>query len=256
MTSRVFALTAALALTACASDVPDSNPNASNGVGFGAYDTYYQERQRRDLELQANRGRPVPEERAIAQETLGVLEATRPLGATVPGQVGAAPQPVQQTALAAAPAASAQVAASAPLTAPLTEPVPGNSAISDEQDFSAVSARETIESDRERLARQQQAYQVIQPQAIPERPSDTGPNIVEFALSTSNAVGQKAYRRSGGFNQGKYQRACAKYGSSDQAQAAFLAAGGPQRDRQGLDPDGDGFACFWDPSPFRAARGG
>ena len=32
---------------------------------------------------------------------------------------------------------------------------------------------------------------------------------------------------------------------------AFLEAGGPKRDRKGLDPDGDGFACAWDPRPFR-----
>ena len=37
------------------------------------------------------------------------------------------------------------------------------------------------------------------------------------------------------------------------AQEAFLKAGGPERDRYGLDPDGDGFACRWDPTPFRAA---
>ena len=37
------------------------------------------------------------------------------------------------------------------------------------------------------------------------------------------------------------------------AQQAFLEAGGPERDRKGLDPDGDGYACAWDPTPFRAA---
>ena len=39
-------------------------------------------------------------------------------------------------------------------------------------------------------------------------------------------------------------------------QEAFLDAGGPKRDPHALDPDGDGFACAWDPRPFRAARGG
>ena len=41
--------------------------------------------------------------------------------------------------------------------------------------------------------------------------------------------------------------------ADDVAQEAFLAQGGPQSDRKGLDPDGDGFACDWDPRPFRAA---
>ncbi len=32
-------------------------------------------------------------------------------------------------------------------------------------------------------------------------------------------------------------------------------AGGPERDQFGIDPDGDGYACRWDPSPFRKAVG-
>ena len=38
------------------------------------------------------------------------------------------------------------------------------------------------------------------------------------------------------------------------AQAEFLRRGGPDRDPKALDPDGDGFACSWDPRPFQAAR--
>ncbi len=49
------------------------------------------------------------------------------------------------------------------------------------------------------------------------------------------------------------ERNCAKYGSPDLAQMAFLSKGGPKRDRMGLDPDGDGYACSWDPAPFRQA---
>ena len=37
------------------------------------------------------------------------------------------------------------------------------------------------------------------------------------------------------------------------AQIDFLAKGGPERDRLGVDPDGDGYACAWNPAPFRAA---
>jgi hypothetical protein len=35
-----------------------------------------------------------------------------------------------------------------------------------------------------------------------------------------------------------------------------LARGGPDKDPRGLDPDGDGFACGWDPAPFLLAEGG
>jgi hypothetical protein len=128
-----------------------------------------------------------------------------------------------------------------------------NAGISDEQDFNAVSSRESIESDRERLAAQRDAYQVIAPTALPKRSGSSAPSIVEFALSTNNGVGQSIYNRSSFNSENKFNRNCAKYPSSDQAQADFLDSGGPKRDGMGLDPDGDGFACYWDPAPFRLA---
>jgi hypothetical protein len=124
--------------------------------------------------------------------------------------------------------------------------------ISDEQDFSAVSARETIESDAERIARNRAEYVVVQPKDLPQRPGDTGPNIVEFALATKHAPGVQMFKRSG-LAVRSADSACAKYPSPDQAQQDFLAKGGPERDRMGVDPDGDGFACSWDPRPFRTA---
>ena len=124
--------------------------------------------------------------------------------------------------------------------------------ISDEQDFGAVSARETIESDKERIARNRAEYVVVQPKDLPTRPGDTGPNIVEFALATTHAPGVQMYKRSG-LGIRSADSACAKYASPDKAQQDFLAKGGPDRDRMGIDPDGDGFACTWDPRPFRTA---
>jgi hypothetical protein len=124
--------------------------------------------------------------------------------------------------------------------------------ISDEQDFAAVSARETIESDKERIEKNRAEYVVVQPKDLPQRPGDTGPNIVEFALATTHAPGVQMYKRSGIGLRGE-NSACAKYSSPDQAQQDFLAKGGPDRDRMGVDPDGDGFACSWDPRPFRTA---
>ncbi len=81
----------------------------------------------------------------------------------------------------------------------------------------------------------------------------SGPNLAAYALSVTNRPGQKIYNR-GGIHFTSTLKACAKYVSPDQAQIAFLAAGGPQRDRLNLDPDGDGFACGWDPSAFQSAR--
>lgn len=128
--------------------------------------------------------------------------------------------------------------------------------ISDEQDFEAVASRETIQSDAARRAQQAAQYQVIQPMALPEHPADTGPNIVEYALNAPNAKGQPWYSR---FvltaREGRMLRNCGEYRTPDEAQRDFLRRGGPERDARGLDPDGDGFACAWDPAPFRAAVG-
>jgi hypothetical protein len=131
-----------------------------------------------------------------------------------------------------------------------------NPGISDEQDFNAVSGRESIQSDAQRIEANAGAYQVIQPTAVPERKRSDGVNIVEFALSTSNPMGQQVHRRSSVNADKRFEKACAKYSSADQAQQDFLSSGGPERDRKGVDPDGDGYACFWDPRPFRTARGG
>lgn len=126
------------------------------------------------------------------------------------------------------------------------------SAVSDENDFAAVSARETIESDKARIERNRAQYQVDQPGALPQRTDDGAPNIVAYALSTTHSKGTQMYSR-GGIHFTSNGAACAKYPSPDLAQEAFLAAGGPNRDRLNVDPDGDGFACGWDPAPFRTA---
>ncbi len=149
--------------------------------------------------------------------------------------------------------ASATAAALANTSVPAATPIASNNAISDEQDFEAVSGRRTIESDAARIQQNSQTYEVVAPTAVPQRGTDGQPNIVQYALNTSNPVGTQLYSRAGFNLQAKAQRNCARYPSSDQAQIEFLASGGPQRDRKGLDPDGDGYACGWDPSTFRNA---
>lgn len=128
----------------------------------------------------------------------------------------------------------------------------GSASISNEQDFDAVSSRETIESDAQRLERNREQYEVIQPGALPTRTS-TGPNIVYYALNTVHNVGDKQYNRIGFNKQARFDKNCARFPSGDIAQLEFLRRGGPRKDSLGLDPDGDGFACYWDPSPYRLA---
>jgi hypothetical protein len=140
----------------------------------------------------------------------------------------------------------------APLAA--GDPLFDNPGLSDEQDFDAVSDRQSIESDAARLERNRALYKVISPTALPRRPGSNAPNIVEYAIRTNNPVGTQLYSRGPFATEGRFKRNCQKYASDAAAQEAFLAKGGPERDRYGLDPDGDGYACYWDPAPFRLAR--
>lgn len=79
------------------------------------------------------------------------------------------------------------------------------------------------------------------------------PNLAAYALQAQNRLGQPVWPR-GGLALTNHDRACARFVSSDQAQMDFLRRGGPERDPRNLDPDGDGFACAWDPTPFQSVR--
>ncbi|MCH2095005.1 MAG: hypothetical protein MK160_07790, partial [Rhodobacteraceae bacterium] len=118
-----------------------------------------------------------------------------------------------------------------------------------------VSAERSIESDAARIAQNREQYTVIEPTALPVRPGTDQPNIVAYALQTTNPVGASLYRRSTLTTEARHKRNCAAYRTADDAQEAFLSLGGPEKDRKTLDPDGDGFACDWDPTLFRLARG-
>ncbi len=240
------AVIVALALAAC---TPTTTDTTGTGVGFQDYNSY----------IRGAQPAPAPMGGPVVVPPPGGAFDPAAAAAAIDRAEGVAPP---QTAIAPPPTASAALP-------PLTEgarprggapagiqeesgEVAGNAGISDEQDFDAVAARETIESDAERIARNRAEYVTVQPQDLPQRPGDTGPNIVEFALATNHAPGVQLYRR-GGLGVRDVNAACAKFASPDLAQQEFLARGGPDRDRLGVDPDGDGFACSWDPRPFRTA---
>ena len=124
--------------------------------------------------------------------------------------------------------------------------------ISDEQDFEAVSSRETIESDAERLKAQETERQEFAPAPLPERIGES--NVALFALQTTHDVGTEMYDRARLFVfEAGVRNRCAEYPDSEAAQRAFLDAGGPEEDELRIDPDGDGFVCGWDPEIYRAA---
>lgn len=238
----VLALGAALA--ACQPAIPDSG----RGVGFD--DTFEAQQRARDAALT---GGIVPAPASVSAAPLSAVndgsaaataaETTRILDATRPGGLGNE---------------AATNSGLAPLDASPSNPAPAlvNSAgISNENNFDAVAGQRSIEGDAALLAANRAQYQVVQPQALPDR-TDSGPNIVAYAIQTNHARGTQIYRRIGLNKAAKFDRACAEFSTPDQAQIAFLSQGGPTRDRLGVDPDGDGFACSWDPSPFRNAANG
>jgi hypothetical protein len=244
-------------LAACTTQVPESG----QGVGFTDYNTYLRQR---EAALRSGAPAPTPPGAPLGGAPAAVPAAggfsTDRIGAALDAAEGTVPPPAAGAPLSGTAAfdpsrprgdapAGIQVQSGEAVTA---AGLAGNAAISDEQEFDAVAQRETIQSDAERIQRNRDQYVQIQPSALPERPADTGPNIVAFALSTTHNVGAQTYRRSG-FG-GNPERACGKFASADLAQQAFLERGGPERDRLGVDPDGDGFACSWNPAPFRAVQ--
>lgn len=251
-----FSLVAALgfAVSACQPAVPDSG----GGAGF---DSFNSQQSQRDAALAGNTGpltaMPAPEQvdevplspvgspddgsaAATAAETTRILDATRSGGSSGLGN-------------------DAQTDAGAePLNASPSNPAPpvlNAEGISQENNFDAVSGERSIEGDAARIAANRAQYRVIQPEALPDR-ADAGPNIVAYALENRHPVGQAIYTRRGFNKERKFQRACAEFSHPDQAQMAFLSAGGPERDRAGMDPDGDGYACSWDPAPYRRGVSG
>ncbi|WP_319004473.1 hypothetical protein [Loktanella gaetbuli] len=230
MIRSVLCLTALVATAACAPRVPDSGAAA------------------------------------VMASQRAAQQAQAPATFSAPSAVAAAPlgadnQAVASSELAAlgigAGAAAAPEQVGPPLSAVRVQQVASNNAaLSDENSFDAVASRETIESDAQRRAQLAAQRQVVMPTAVPNRPADTGPNIVEYALSAPNRKGQEWYSRSVFASQRTFERNCAEYNSPDAAQRDFLARGGPERNARGLDPDGDGFACGWDPAPFRLVATG
>lgn len=229
----VFGSLALVALSACAPAVPDS----AAGVGFGDYTEYQREQAAREAALN---GQALPPASAVSTETLAST------GASSAEQL-------------AADTAAALNSGAAPLDASPSNPAPevalNASGISNENNFDTVSSVRSIEGDKARIAQNKAQYQVVTPTALPSRTGAEGPNIVAYALQTNHPVGAQLHSRFAS-SERRAVRNCAKYASADQAQAAFLAKGGPDRDRLGLDPDGDGYACHWDPAPFRKVNGG
>ncbi|ASM71451.1 MULTISPECIES: hypothetical protein [Roseobacteraceae] len=235
---KIYLMVAAVgALAACQPVVPDSAAGVGNpgrGVGFNT-----------------TTATAVPAAPGVSSQ---------PLGGTAPATTSSANGSFDPDLLAASLDEDERAAAANSgrevVNASPSNPAPAavsNPGISDENDFDAVAARQTIASDKARIAENRAQYEVVQPTALPSRSDAGGPNVVEYALQTRHPRGTKIHPRLGFGGQSKMARNCAVYTNDDEAQTDFLARGGPKRDRKGLDPDGDGYACGWDPTPYRRA---
>lgn len=244
-----------LALAACDPGVPDS------AAHLGA-DTYG-----RHMDLHAQGVVPGPQVNTIARQAEGPMSAIPDLQATYADDPA---RDVATDALAAigrapetGPAAQggAQGWTSEPgMIAAATPVAPGaGGGITREEPFDPVRARAEARAEAERFEQRRAAFRMVEAEPLPDRPADAT-NIVAFALSTSHRVGEQRFRRSPLTLQ-NHQRNCLQFASDNLAQEEFLRRGGPDRDPLNLDPDGDGFACGWNPQPFRdaarvAAQGG
>ena len=89
---------------------------------------------------------------------------------------------------------------------------------------------------------------IIQPGDIPDIIATV--NIATYARSMENPVGKRLFRRNY-IRTARDPNNCSRFRIKDDAQRYFLANGGPELDPLKLDPDGDGYACFWNPEVFR-----
>ena len=89
---------------------------------------------------------------------------------------------------------------------------------------------------------------IIEPGDIPDIIATV--NIAAYARSTKNPIGKRVFKRNY-IKSNSDPNNCARFKVKDDAQRYFLANGGPMLDPLKLDPDGDGYACFWNPKSFR-----
>ena len=118
-------------------------------------------------------------------------------------------------------------------------------------DSQEVQERERAAAQARREAAQQQLV-VVEPEPVPQ--ADINANVVKFARETTHPVGTRRYNRPAFRDRLQSAAVCRRFDTADEAQRRFLANGGPDTDRFNLDPDGDGFACKFDPEKYRKLK--
>ncbi len=131
---------------------------------------------------------------------------------------------------------------------------PGDDVLSTENDRLDLSL-DTLEQQTKDKAVAAEKLESARKQRIvieTEKPfhSEDTVNIAAFARSTINKKGESVYTRRS-FQTFDHWTECAFFNTNENAQRFFLKTGGPKEDLKNLDPDGDGFACDWDPAVYR-----
>jgi hypothetical protein len=223
-TGRAWRMGCAIGILALAACGTGSAPNdVSEGVGFQDYQEY----QARRAALRAPQ--PVAPQTALPPASV-VAEPFAPEPPATSQWVAVDPAQTARTGSVdvARIAAGAIAEAEGTIPAPATAPV-------------AVSPTE--------MATAPTGDDFVAP-PLPEGMSVVGATVVAFALTTQHAVGERVYSRFP-LRLGRREVQCSDFRTTDLAQDWFLTNEGPERDRAGLDPDGDGFACNWSPERYR-----
>lgn len=251
-------------LAACDTSAPYSNiiDTTGRGVGFSDYAQYMRAQEElsriRRAEAAQAQGVQVPPgapqygqvaqqqtARSIGQEAVAAVRGNQPQQSS-----GGRPQAPQFPVAQQQPAATASVSAGASQPQQMASAQSGGAGSADVSD-QQFTPQPFGTPQQNRLVERDFVPQVQVSDA--EMGAGGTPNLFVYALSTQHNVGEQRYNRSNPLRFRRSEAACAQFPSQDLAQEAFLAAGGPERDPNHLDPDGDGFACWWDPAPFRQA---
>lgn len=125
---------------------------------------------------------------------------------------------------------------------------PNDESIDLAQQTQEEQIRQRAIAQQRREAAQQQLV-IVEPEPVPQL--DVNANVARFARETDHPVGTKRYNRPAFRDRAQSASVCRRFDDPEQAQRQFLANGGPDTDRYNLDPDGDGFACDFDPEKYR-----
>ncbi|MGY6705228.1 hypothetical protein [Roseinatronobacter sp.] len=251
----IVALAALITLVACDTAPPYSNvvDATGRGVGFSDYAQYMRAQEelsriRRQQAAQGQGAGPVGPQFASQPQAAPQQTATsNTIGAEAVAALRGG-QPVPATPAQQQPTGQFEVASAAPQTqTPTQAPASSSAGVSDQQftpqPFGTPQQNRVVTRDHVPQVRVSQE----------EIGTGDGPNLFVYALSTRHNVGEQRYTRRHPLRWQRWEAACSQFATQDLAQDAFLMAGGPERDPNHLDPDGDGFACWWDPRPFRQA---